>query len=84
MRGRVKKWGNSLGLRIPAEAASKEGLKDGDEVDYSVKKCGDITEVFGLFRSTPVDAQAMKDETRESDMEKDQRLSGQRRAGKKQ
>lgn len=28
----VQKWGNSLGLRIPADVVKKIGLKSGDEV----------------------------------------------------
>ncbi len=30
---KVSKWGNSLAIRIPADVASRLGLKEGDEVD---------------------------------------------------
>ena len=49
MRAKVKKWGNSLGLIIPADLATKERLKDGDEVEYQLKKCDDIKELFGKY-----------------------------------
>jgi hypothetical protein len=49
MRAKVKKWGNSLGLIIPADVASKEGIKEGDEVEYQLKKCSDVKELFGKY-----------------------------------
>lgn len=49
MRAKVKKWGNSLGLIIPANVASKEGIKEGDEVEYQLKKCSDVKELFGKY-----------------------------------
>lgn len=62
MRTRVKKWGNSLGLIIPADLASKEGLREGDEVEYQLKKCDDIKELFGKYPMG--DIQKIKDELR--------------------
>ncbi len=49
MRTRVKKWGNSLGLIVPADLARKEGIKEGDEVEYQLKKCNDVKELFGKY-----------------------------------
>jgi antitoxin component of MazEF toxin-antitoxin module len=49
MRAKVKKWGNSLGLIIPADVASKEGIKEGDEVEYQLKKYSDVKELFGKY-----------------------------------
>jgi antitoxin MazE len=34
----VKKWGNSLGVRIPAAMAKNLGLNDGSKVQISVSK----------------------------------------------
>lgn len=36
MRGKVQKWGNSLGLRIPKSLATDTGLVAGSEVDVEV------------------------------------------------
>lgn len=33
----VKKWGNSLGIRIPKSLALKIGLEEGSEVDLDVE-----------------------------------------------
>jgi AbrB family looped-hinge helix DNA binding protein len=33
----LSKWGNSLGLRIPAWAAKEVGLREGDKVDVQYK-----------------------------------------------
>lgn len=62
MRTKVKKWGNSLGLIIPADLAVKEGIKEGDEVEYQLKKCDDIKELFGKYPMG--DIQKIKDELR--------------------
>jgi len=36
MRGRIQKWGNSLGLRIPKSFAEEAGVRAGSAVDISV------------------------------------------------
>ncbi|HHY38595.1 MAG TPA: AbrB/MazE/SpoVT family DNA-binding domain-containing protein [Clostridia bacterium] len=36
MQARVRKWGNSLGIRIPRLVAKKAGLAEGVEVDFRV------------------------------------------------
>jgi len=36
MRVRIQKWGNSLGLRIPAPFAREVGLEQGSEVDLAL------------------------------------------------
>ena len=37
MRTRVRKWGNSLGVRIPSALAEGARLSDGVEVEVSVR-----------------------------------------------
>ena len=34
---KLAKWGNSLGIRLPAEVVNKMNLKPGDEVEVAVK-----------------------------------------------
>jgi antitoxin MazE len=36
MLTRVRKWGNSLGLRIPRSLAAEMGVDDGSAVDHAV------------------------------------------------
>jgi antitoxin MazE len=37
MRTRVRKWGNSLGVRIPGVVAADAHLEDGAEVEVTVR-----------------------------------------------
>ena len=41
MRTRVRRWGNSLALRIPRHCAAEAGVSEGAEVDVTVR-CGEI------------------------------------------
>lgn len=34
--GRVSRWGNSLGVRIPQEGVKRLGLKDGESVEMEI------------------------------------------------
>ena len=61
-KARLKKWGNSLGVVIPKEAAERNGLRVGEEVEIQVTKVSDITELRGKY---PIkDLQAAKEEMR--------------------
>ena len=61
-KARLKKWGNSLGVVIPKEAAERNGLRVGEEVEIRVTKVSDITELRGKY---PIeDIQATKEEMR--------------------
>ena len=61
-KARLKKWGNSLGVVIPKEAAERNGLRVGEEVEIRVTKVSDITELRGKY---PIeDLQAAKEEMR--------------------
>ncbi len=59
----VRKWGNSLGVVIPREEASKEGIKENDEVEVVVRKATGIRQLFGKYKFK--DLQAVKEELRE-------------------
>ena len=41
MRTKIRKWGNSLGLRIPKAFAEEVGVAAGSEVDLSIES-GDL------------------------------------------
>jgi len=58
----VRKWGNSLGVVIPREEASKEGIRENDEVEIVIRKAADIRELFGKFKFK--DLQRVKEEIR--------------------
>jgi antitoxin component of MazEF toxin-antitoxin module len=63
IRAFMRKWGNSLGVVIPSEEASKEGLKENDEVEIVIRKAVDIRQLFGKYKFR--DLQSLKDELRE-------------------
>ncbi|MHB8604032.1 MAG: AbrB/MazE/SpoVT family DNA-binding domain-containing protein [Thermoplasmatota archaeon] len=61
----VKKWGNSLGVVIPADVGTAEGLAPGDRVWIRITKLRHpLPGSFGRLRGWKIDAQKMKDELR--------------------
>lgn len=46
---KVKKWGNSLGIIIPAETAKIMSLSEGDVVDVGIIK-KERTSALGIFK----------------------------------
>ena len=59
----VRKWGNSLGVVIPSDEASREDLHENDEVEIVVRKAVNIRQLFGKYKFK--DLQSLKDELRE-------------------
>ena len=47
----IRKWGRSLGVVIPKEAAQKESLKEGNKVKLIISKPGNpFVETFGSLK----------------------------------
>ena len=61
-RSKLKRWGNSFGVVVPREIVDKEGLKEGEEVEISVRKASDIQHLFGKYKFK--DLQGQKDRMR--------------------
>lgn len=61
-RAKLKRWGNSYGIVVPKEIAEKEGLKEGEEVEISVRRASDIKHLFGKYHFK--DLQPQKEEMR--------------------
>jgi len=62
----AKKWGNSIGVRIPKEVVEEEGIEPEDTVLIDVKKLRKPEkDAFGILKSWEIDAQKVKDELRE-------------------
>jgi antitoxin component of MazEF toxin-antitoxin module len=61
-RVKLKAWGNSLGAIIPKEIVNQIGLKEGEEVEISVRPVTDTKRLFGKYPSG--NAQKAKDEMR--------------------
>ena len=62
-RGRVRRWGSSLGIVVPSEVAKELRLKAGDEVVLEIDPAG-VEEAFGSLKDWDVDPQKLKDELR--------------------
>ena len=41
-KSKLKRWGNSYGVLVPKEIVEKEGLKEGEMVEITVRKAVDI------------------------------------------
>ena len=48
-KAKLKRWGNSFGIVIPKEIVEKEGLREGEEVEITVRKTTDIRRLFGKY-----------------------------------
>lgn len=62
---KVRRWGSSCAVILPASLVKAENLKEGDEVVIDVHPADDAEGLFGLWKDLPgIDAQAVKDEIR--------------------
>jgi len=61
---KVKKWGSSLGVIIPSDAAKKARLREGEKIIIEIKKKRTMREFFGRLKGWKIDSQKMKDELR--------------------
>ena len=64
----ISKWGNSIGIRIPAKASESLGLKAGDQVACELKDGGlfmkknmSTVQMFEEFYGKPFDAITIND-----------------------
>jgi antitoxin component of MazEF toxin-antitoxin module len=46
---KVKCWGNSLGIVLPKTLVDQEGLKEGEEVEVTVRKASDVSCLRGKY-----------------------------------
>ncbi len=58
-KSKLKKWGNSYGIVVPKEIVEKEGLREGELVEISVRKAAEIERLFGRYPFK--DLQSQKD-----------------------
>ena len=63
-KGKVRRWGASLGVVIPIALAKDLRLRPGDEVVLEIEPAGGVREAFGSLRDWTVDTQKLKDEAR--------------------
>ena len=46
---KIKRWGNSLGIVLPKALVYEEELKEGEEVEVTVRKVSDVRSLRGKF-----------------------------------
>ena len=46
---KIKCWGNSFGIVLPKALVDEEGLKEGEEVDVTVRKVSDVRSLSGKY-----------------------------------
>lgn len=56
-KSKLKRWGNSYGVVVPKEIVEKEGLKEGELVEISVRKAADVRRLFGKYPFKDLQAQ---------------------------
>ncbi len=64
VKGRIREWGNSLGIVIPKEKIKETGLVKDQEVTIDVQAENPIKTLFGSLKGWKIDAQKAKDELR--------------------
>ena len=48
-KSKVKRWGNSLGVVLPKTLVEEEGLREGEEVEVTVRKVSDVRNLRGKY-----------------------------------
>jgi len=48
-KSKVKRWGNSLGVVLPKTLVEEEGLREGEEVEVTVRKTSDVSSLRGKY-----------------------------------
>ncbi|MDA4129433.1 MAG: AbrB/MazE/SpoVT family DNA-binding domain-containing protein [Thaumarchaeota archaeon] len=61
-KSKLRRWGNSFGVLLPKALVEREGLKEGEVVEVSVRKIADVRALRGKFPFK--DLQREKDEMR--------------------
>jgi antitoxin component of MazEF toxin-antitoxin module len=72
---KIRRWGNSFGVVIPARALREKDLEEGTEVIVEIDKKSRLKEIFGSLRGWKIDAQKFKDDLRKEEWENDKLLS---------
>ena len=57
----VRKWGNSVGVALPADMVKAEGIKPEDKVMLTIKKVRPLKELFGTLKTHKSTEEIMKE-----------------------
>lgn len=64
IKAKVRSWGSSFGVIIPADIVKKEGINEGDEIIMELSKQKPLKELFGSLKGWKIDPQKAKDDAR--------------------
>ena len=79
LQKKIRKWGNSYGILLAKKELAQYGLEENDPVEISIEKQKKISELFGILKDSPIDAQKMKDEIRKEQAKDDKKIFRQLR-----
>jgi len=48
-KSKVKRWGNSLGVVLPKTLVEEEELREGEEIEVTVRKVADVRNLRGKY-----------------------------------
>ena len=61
---KTRKIGGSIGIILPKDVVSKEGIKPNQNIRVHIKKHVKVKDVFGMFPEWKTSTQKLKDEAR--------------------
>ena len=62
VKGKVRKWGRSLGVVIPKETIDKEGIKENEDITMLISKPSSVLrDTFGTFKFKKNTEEMMKE-----------------------
>ena len=59
-KAKVKCWGNSLGVVLPKALVEEEELREGEEVEITVRKLSDVRQLRGKYPFKDLQAEKQK------------------------
>ena len=69
----TRKWGNSLGIRLPRDFVKSKNLKENEKIRVDIIVGSDLSDVFGVLKDWKVDSQKIKDKLRKEEFSSEKR-----------
>lgn len=63
----TRKWGNSLGIRLPRDFVKRKNIKENEKIRIDVMIGSDLSEVFGILKDWKINSQKIKDDLRKEE-----------------
>lgn len=69
----TRKWGNSLGIRLPRDFVKRENIKENTKIRVDIVTESNINDIFGILKDWKIDSQKIKDEFRDEEFSSEKR-----------